>query len=249
MNNCEHVIIIRFSVRFSNRPEFRNKEDKLFNEDRLKFRFELFEKFCLLGIINQTIKNFKVIIVYDGLLSLKWKNRLIEITKDYDYIILHKWELNNHIQNNNWLRKYIDNNKEYLITTRLDDDDIINKNINKKLFDFLSNLNRKKYNLDGRVITFAGGHFIDYHKDIYKIFPTRRKCLGCYLTLVIKMKRNNNIYSLCHDDIKSRCKIIKFNNCYGVLNHIMENDNRLARYRKKSKTEITYERILEIFIN
>lgn len=249
MNNCEHIIIIRFSVRFRNRPEFSEKEKMLFTDERLKFRFDLFERFCLVGIINQTIKNFKVIVVYDELLPLKWITRLIEITKDYDYIILHKWEKNNHIQNNNWLRKYIDNNKEYLITTRLDDDDIINKNINKTMLNFLMRLNKKKYNLNERIITFAGGNFIDYHNDTYKIFPTKRKCLGCYLTLVTKIDSENNIYTLCHDNIQKNCRIIKLSNAYGVLNHIMENDSRLARYGKKPKTEITYEKILDIYVN
>lgn len=249
MDDLQHFIIIRFSTIFNNRPEFKAKEYKLFNNSRLNLRFELFENFCLKGIINQTLINFKVIIIYDEKLPEKYLYKLIELTRDYDYIILHQWDNNYQLEKNNWLVKYLDLSKKYLITTRLDDDDIINKELNKVMYDFIKKLVNKKYKLNDRVISFTGSKFIDYENNEYYIYPTKRKQLACYITHIIDFTLYNyNVYSMSHDNIDKRCKLIDFHNCFGILNHIGENDNRLIRYKNKPKEKITYSEILNKFL-
>jgi len=238
MKDFNHFIIIRFSTILKSRPEFKKNIPILFTDERLKLRFELFENFCLKGIINQTVITFKVIIIYDPKLPEYWKNKLIELIKPYKYIILHKWNINDILSSNMWLNQYISIKKKYLITTRLDDDDIINKNINKYVIEFILKFHKKKYKLDDRLITFKNSWYIDYENNKYKIYPTKLNALACYMTYITCQDKNSetkdlNIYSLMHDNLNRNYKVLNLINSFGVLNHQMENNNRLIRFKNK----------------
>ena len=76
-NNFKHFIIIRFSTIFSERAEFKNYIKEIFDENKLNIRFELFEKFCLWTLVNQTLINYKVIIIYDENLPIKYYDKLV----------------------------------------------------------------------------------------------------------------------------------------------------------------------------
>ena len=115
MEDIEHLIIIRFSCYFPERSELEKDKDKLLNKDRLKLRFELFEKFCLWSLVHQTTKHYKIIIIYDKDMHQMWLNRLRYLTDKYDYIILHEWDIHYKLHENYWLQDYIDINKKYLI--------------------------------------------------------------------------------------------------------------------------------------
>ena len=52
MQLLEHVVIIRFSVDM-NRTEFANKLESLLSEERLDYRFKLFETYCLPSLLQQ----------------------------------------------------------------------------------------------------------------------------------------------------------------------------------------------------
>ena len=245
MKLFEHLILIRFSVKFEERWEFQNKKNKLFEPLRLEKRLELFEKFCLKGIINQTLKDFKVILLVDKNLPEIYKNKIESLVSSYEYIIIHEWNLEDRLNNNNWLRKYCEECR-FLITTRLDDDDIINKNINQVFKDYIKvKLIRK---LVDQCISFRGGRFIQNTNDNYKIFPSRYKTAGIFLSYLTKSDFDKNIYNVEHDSINKKVRILKLPNCWGILNHEFENDNRYYRYSKKKMEEITLEKIYEIYI-
>lgn len=231
----EHFIIIRFSVNFKKSPEFNKKLNTLFNEDRLDFRFNLFEKYCLNSIVNQTYINFKVIIIYDKNLPTKYFNRLKNITENYKFIILHEWNINCNINRNGWLKKYLSKNypNEYIITTRMDDDDMINYNINYSIHRFI-----KKYNCINKIISFAGGSFINIHKnnDMFLI-PCKYKSLAIYMTKIHKIN-DDNVYGVIHNNHNLEQRIINKPRSFIVFNHKFENDNRLERFFNKKGINI-----------
>jgi hypothetical protein len=243
----EHLLIIRFSATIKNRGDNNLKKEILFNEDRLNSKFFLFETFCLRSIINQTLKNFRVIIIYDKDLPLKYCNKLYELVKDYNYIILHKWDINDDLGTNEWLQPYIDKTKDILITTRMDDDDILNININEWLYKYIKKKNFSK----NKIISFKGGKFIYKGDDKYMLSPCNYPTPGLFLSYSNLINSNNNIYNFDHSKIKIPLKILKYNNCWGILNDIWHQDkNRGSRMKKRYKNkmiDISLEEIYNLF--
>jgi hypothetical protein len=251
--DIEHIIIIRFSTIFKERGEFNNYIKDIFKDDKLEIRFDLFKKFCLWTIVNQTLINYKVIIIYDKDLPEKYYNKLFELTKDYKFIILHKWDINNLLHENNWLEEYIDKTKKYLLTSRFDDDDILNINNNKRLYEFIKNKNINK--LENNVIAFSKGKFIyiEDKEDKYSISDCTYKTPGLWLTYITKIDNKINIYGLDHCLTKSKTiktHLLNFENNYGIINHKYGNNQRIVRMKKMYKNrieEITLENIYKIF--
>ena len=248
----EHLVIVRFSVIFKNRPEFNKRLPNLFKKERLDLRFELFEKFCLWSLINQTLINFKAIIVYDKKLPKEYLDKLINLTKDHKFIILHEWDIKDNIGNNDWLQKYIDKSKQLLITSRFDDDDIIRANLNERMYCYI---NRKKKYVKRSIISFAKGKFIYIDKEGYSISPCCYKNnIGIWLTYIDDINSKNNIYSFDHSRInKIRVFNLNFGFSWGCVNHNWGNDNRIVRMKHKYEKrklidKITLDKIYNFYI-
>lgn len=243
-----HFIIIRFSTIFNERGEFNEYKKTIFNKDKLNIRFELFEKFSLWTIINQSLINYKVIIIYDKDLPEEYYNKLFELTKDYNFIILHKWNNNDLLEENKWLECYLDKSKKYLITSRFDDDDILHYKNNE----YMINIIKKKgiENLENTIITFCFGKFIYYENNNYSISDCNYPTPGLWLSYISKIDEKINIYGMDHCKInKNTIKIINKNN-FGILNHHYGNDKRIIRYKKSHKNKIksiTLNEIYELF--
>jgi hypothetical protein len=243
MDNLEHIIIIRFSVKLQNSGL---NEENLFSDERLKNRFYLFEKFCLWGITNQNLQDFKVVILYDENLPDKWKNKLIKLTSIYDYIYLHKWNYNDYISGVNWLTQYMNHKIKFKLYTRLDDDDILNVNINKFLKNYLSKnieLHLNKY------ISFAGGKFINYDCDKFKIFRSSYQKPAIFYSRLTTSNDDKNVFTgISHDVVSDNMiTVLKFRNSWGILNHPFEDSNRYQRFKNSSNNIVSLEKIYQIF--
>lgn len=239
----EHFIIIRFSVKFNNTPEFKNKHNILFDKDKLDFRFKLFQEYCLPSITNQTLIDFKIIILYDENLPENYKNKLFNLVSSYNYIILHKWNIEDNISSCKWLEQYLPENYgfKYIITTRLDDDDMVKYDLNRIMKRYI-----RKFNCIGKIISFQGGFFLNYYNDNKKeLVPIKYSSLAIFLTKIHTIT-DTNIYGHTHHNHNLPQRIIKTNNAFIVLNHQYENDNRLDRFSKKKGKVISLEEIYNI---
>ncbi|ADO67285.1 hypothetical protein crov252 [Cafeteria roenbergensis virus] len=225
----DHFVIIRFSVIFNNRPEL--KTNNIFNKERLDFRFNLFEKYCLPSLVKQSVIDYKIIIIYDKNLPQEYKNKLYNLTSCYNFIILHQWNIKDSLVKNDWLKPYYTNNNDFIITTRIDDD-MINYNLNKNFKNYIN-----RYYCENYIISFQGAHFLKNDNDL-EIFKVNYKSLSVFLSK-ISLKNDVNIYGHSHDNINYNRRIIKMNNCFIQFNHKFENDNRFERFAKKSSKKIT----------
>lgn len=249
----EHFIIIRFSVLFKNRPYEERKYHETFLEERLETRFKFFEMFCLKSLVNQTKKDFKIIILYDQLLPKKYKEKLVSLTNDYENIILHLWNKEHQLEHNNWLQPYIDKSKKYLLTTRFDDDDLLNFKINEKLKEFLSKKNLEK--LKNSIVSFSGGKFIYVSEDIktFKLSECTYKTPSIFLTLITDINSSNNVYFQSHHDIKIKVTVLKLLNAWGQINyskwHLDDTRNlRMGKRYKNRMEEINLKNIYKKFL-
>jgi len=120
----------------------------ILNPLRLKERIQIWSQICFPSVCSQTSPNFDWIIIIDPLLPSEIRTSMLNIIQThYDSssysergprnIILHNWcHLNDQIGKVDWVLKELGENNsglEYLITTRLDDDDALNRKFVKVL--------------------------------------------------------------------------------------------------------------------
>ena len=143
MNNSYHTYIItRFSIYDTSRITTTLQSDekykeKLFDKQRLNFKFTVFEKITLPSINKQTNQNYTWLIYTSNELPDEYMEKLINLTKSNDKIKIIC--VNGFIDFFDNIRSKLKNKQKYF-SMRLDDDDGLNIN-------FLSNLDKyKKYN-------------------------------------------------------------------------------------------------------
>ncbi|QNL92853.1 glycosyltransferase [Lactococcus lactis] len=170
--NINHYIITRFNILFNNQV-LNNKIDKIdvrTDDNYLKYRFSLFEKYTVPSIKNQTNKNFIWIVLFSTETPKKFKNKIANIETEFP----------------NFRPIFIENSEELqailldifdrertgtLITSRLDNDDALAFNYVQTVQDNVNHNGKTEllvfpdgiqFDLKGRVMTkynFPNNHF------------------------------------------------------------------------------------------
>ena len=132
----------------------------LFSEKRLQYKFESFEKITLPGIVNQTNSNYIWEIYASTYLPIKYKKRLLEITKKYKQIKIFFIDSFENFNNSDKI------NDKYC-TVRLDDDDGLNINYVEIIQKYKNENNTIISFSYGKLCTINEGKII-YGKEIMK---------------------------------------------------------------------------------
>jgi len=129
MNTFEHLVITRFNVKLHDGT----LNSKGNNPDWLAERFKLFDTYCYPSVRNQTNKRFKWIVLFDdrtperfterALSYVKWKN----YNPEFVNFALHE-ETGCPPGLISIIEKYVSSDCQFLITTRVDNDDSVCKN-------------------------------------------------------------------------------------------------------------------------
>jgi len=208
--NFQIFIIIRFCINFNKSP---------WNFNILNYRIKLFEYICLPSILSQSIKNnLNVIIIISEDLPIIFKIKLFSLIKNYDFIHIHFYD---GTLSSSYIKKYIKNTSEFIVTVRLDDDDGINSNYIKKLLKYCIKENINK------LITFENGFYIKLSNIItYKNLNIHLIAVGLALILPIDSKKT--VYCGNHHTLFKKYNIIvdKSPNMWIVSNHKYGSDNR-----------------------
>jgi len=194
-----NYIITRFSILDYDTKAFqiviKNKKEeynnKLFNEERLDHKFNVFEKVTYPSIIGQIAQNYIWLIYTSKWLPDKYKTRLEKIVNKNQKIkikyIANFKELQEDKQKIKWIKPYS--------TIRLDDDDgLYNK--------FLSTINEYK-NEDGLFISFPNG--IKYKYENNKIIYGNKLFYKNNAHGLVAI--NRWVYSENHNIISERYKV------------------------------------------
>ncbi|MGX7668340.1 glycosyltransferase [Flavobacterium pedocola] len=123
-----HYLITRFNLKNPEWDVTKNNET-LLDTAWMDERMNLFETYCLPSVTGQTNKNFEWLLFFDSSTSEQYRNRIVEITKDHKNIKL--FFIDGMPKFSSSILDYIAKNasdKEYLITSRIDNDDCIHKN-------------------------------------------------------------------------------------------------------------------------
>ena len=164
-----HFLITRFNLRNPDWDVTKNNE-VLLDEKWMDERLELFKNYCFPSVINQKNKNFKWLIFFDENTSKKYRILIEDILKSHDWIISFYIDgmpkFNESIVN--YLNQYA-NDKKYLITSRIDNDDCIHKDFIdeiQKQFDFqdflaIDNINGYTLQVEPQIILGKKEHIFN----------------------------------------------------------------------------------------
>jgi hypothetical protein len=130
----KHFLATRFNVRIGGSDATKNGE-AILDDSWMDNRFELFENYCFPSVINQSNQNFKWCIYFDSHTGEVYKQRIKKLTEAYSnfhiFFIDGIGELKPHLIN--FIQSTENLDCDYVITSRLDNDDLIHRDYIKTI--------------------------------------------------------------------------------------------------------------------
>jgi hypothetical protein len=192
LSEYQHFLITRFNVKVDGWKTTKNSEE-VRTEAWLKNRFYLFERYCLPSVMNQTRQSFLWYIVLDSDTPMVYQEKMLQLIESYANIEL--IFIDNLKQLNGVLRKTIKQKLEtlpveYIITTRLDNDDLIHKN-------FIKSIQQKFQPSTRRVVDIREGYqlSIENKKSQIRLY---RHPFNAFITLIEHRSDFRTIFSGSH---------------------------------------------------
>lgn len=146
MKSFNHFILTRFNVKVAY-----SKSGIGLDPEWLNHRFKLFEKFCYPSVRAQLNQDFKWIVYFDGQTPQVFKDKIKQYSKWQNFIPVYvDNEFTNQV-NKSILLNNLPAGVEYLITTRLDNDDAISK-------DFIQIIQNNFHEQNSEFINLAYGY-------------------------------------------------------------------------------------------
>jgi hypothetical protein len=179
----QHFLITRFNVRVSYSSQRAGT-----NPEWMAHRFDLFEKYCYPSVRSQTNLNFKWLVYFDSETPQPFQQRIQKYSEWENFIPIYlDTEFTDEI-NRQIVSSYLNENINYLITTRLDNDDsvcrefiqLIRDCFNEQEMEFLSFIKGYVLN-DFKLYAFRypNNPFTSLIEKIDSTFPNHVKTILC----------------------------------------------------------------------
>ncbi len=136
----QHIIITEFSRRGVYLSEMKGRDP--LRKKNLEHRFQLFELSCLPSMLNQVEKDFTWIFIVDPNLPKKYRERLANLLSGRINSFIHTLKKGTDLSSLSWLKPYIKQNVEFVLTTKLDDDDALFTGFTQYLKEHINELKR-----------------------------------------------------------------------------------------------------------
>ncbi len=169
----KHYIVTRFNLRVEEWSYTKNQEDIL-TEEWLDHRFKLFRTFCLPSMINQANQSYTWLVFFDIDTTDKYRRIIKAISKNFENFKPLFVDSNNALLAS--LIGFIKNdtsNEDYVITSRVDNDDCIHMDYVKEI---QSCFNKQ----ESCVVDIVDGYQIILNENSNKQISEFRKARGYY---------------------------------------------------------------------
>lgn len=193
----KHLVVTRF-LNNSNM----NLGNRVFEKSTIDRGITLMKEYVLHSLNMQSNKNFTYVILVHDDVNKEYINELYSLGTDFETVILKNSEYSKYIND-------VYNKHDYVITTRIDYDDMIYFGAADDIQKFLMN------NLDKSICAYGYRNGATYNIDTneYRLFNHDYKSIGSiaiFESLFVKtsnIKRNVDVYSFSHtrmaEDIKN----------------------------------------------
>ena len=172
----KHYIIIRF--------HYKSSDEKLINNG-----IELFNNFTLKSLENQSNKNFEIILLIHNEINLNHSSikKLLKIKTNLNIKLIRLKELQSYIDINS-------KNIDFLITTRIDNDDLIYKDAVKEIQNKCNKNIPLYYNGYDKLITMIGNDI----ENCYKFYPNYHGIgsMSIFQSLIVNKNKINKLYNI-----------------------------------------------------
>ncbi|MBR9756700.1 MAG: hypothetical protein GYB39_01340 [Algicola sp.] len=189
----KHFLLTRFNLRNPHWKKLKNGEAVL-TDAWLKHRFELFETYCFPSVVNQKNKAFIWCICFDTHTPETYKNRIEALVKNHsNFFVLYIDGFDKMTKSLNiFIKDKLTKNDRFIITTRLDNDDIIHHSFLKTIQDHANFKNKTLIDLvDGyQLVLRPNGNIIRHYR--YKLNP--------FISLIEAVDNFETILSKEHHD-------------------------------------------------
>ena len=199
----KHFIATRFNLKKSDWKKSKSGNSVLTNE-WLEHRFNLFENYCFPSVTNQSNQNFTWCVFFDVDTPQNFKDKIIALTANSSNVIPlfidGMDELNNSFKK--FIFENITNSDSYIITTRIDNDDIIHT-------DFVSTIQSLFQPIDLAVIDLRKGYqvSIDVAKPEVRLYTHP---FNAFISVIENVKSFDTVFSRMHYGWKTENNIILY---------------------------------------
>lgn len=194
----EHYLITRFNLKNPNWDVTKNNEE-LLTDAWMEDRMWLFENFCLPSVKSQTNKNFTWLLYLDTTTSEKYKTKMFDLTSAIENIKV--FFINGMNEFYPQIQKTItDNTKPYLITTRIDNDDVISRF-------FIDEVQKRFDSQDFLAVDIIKGYSLQI-KPIY-ILGKKEHVFNPFISLIEKNEKPKTVWFNDHTQWKKESRIIQ----------------------------------------
>ena len=199
----EHFIITRYNLKKDDWQKDVEKREVL-DENWIKSRNEIFLKFCLPSVLNQSCKQFKWLLFFQNGSEESLKLVTKELAK-YDFIEPIFLESYDDFQENlsTIVRSYLTSTESWILTTRLDNDDAIHHSFIERLQKSIDKVSRDS------ILHFPYGLFLDLSEN--KRLASSYYPMNQFISLLEKPKTSELLTVLAneHDKWNSEFSIVE----------------------------------------
>lgn len=199
----KHFIGTRFNLKRSDWKK--NKSGNLvLTEEWLEHRFNLFENYCFPSVKNQSNQNFTWCIFFDIDTPQNFKARIVAITANTPNVIPLFIDGMPHLNVSfkNFISENITNSDSHIITTRIDNDDVIHE-------DFVDIIQSLYQPIDCAVIDIRKGYqvSIDVAKPEVRLYSHP---FNAFISVIESVKSFDTVYSRMHYDWEIEKNVILY---------------------------------------
>ena len=194
-----HFLITRFNLKNPGWDVTKNNET-LLDENWMDERLELFSSFCFPSVINQNNKNFKWLLFFDNSTSEKYRDKIAQILNNHTLIV--PFYIDGMPNFQEAILRYIEENardKDYLITSRIDNDDCIH-------IDFINEIQKQFNKQDFLAIDNINGYTLQVEPNY--ILGKKEHIFNPFISLIERNKNPKTVWHYVHNMWKKEPRLI-----------------------------------------
>lgn len=199
----DHYLITRFNLRNPEWAVTKNNES-LLTDEWMEDRLWLFRNFCFPSVAAQSTKNFKWLLYFDTTTPEKYQREIEKLVAGRDNILVFYIDgMRNFYPE---IQKYISehsNQKPFLITSRIDNDDTIHK-------DFILEIQKQFKSQEYRVIDVIKGYSLQVKPTV--MLGKKEHIFNPFISLIEKNENPQTIWSNDHNIWKKERRITQVTN-------------------------------------
>lgn len=195
----KHLLITRFNLKNPEWKQLTKNNESLLDDSWMNERLELFANYCFPSVSNQTNQNFEWLLYFDSTTSEIHKSKIAEIIGNKTNI--KTFFIDGMPVFNESIIKYVEENisTEYLITSRIDNDDCIHK-------DFINEIQKHFDKQDFLAIDNIEGYTLQIEPNF--ILGKKEHIFNPFISLIEKNNQPKTVWHYVHNMWKKEPQLI-----------------------------------------